>query len=384
MKDAQPQTSEDSLGVFFRAEVLGRSWGNPSTDKRTPHSSSTAFGMQADRSDSLNSKSSFTSLHAPEGISPVLGKMMAKALKVAHPRDAEVILSPVAPASTTHISTFTLSVSGANAGDFGRANSSLFDSHSLRTMRNDRMSSQTTKWHAVTLTVWNSADRERAARLRRLKKKIDQSAQAHGAIDPDASALLMAAATGASQSTIHVNQSKHPNATPKAHSKRHPLRSFVSDTEEGGTDSDNIRHLHRGKYQRMSAAHDIELGEAATGAFDQGEETFWIPYALTLGEVKDSMRKLGLMPARSLQISFVRPHARSFEAGLGSLFQGRQGALHVSARVVKINRLLIRCSQSNAALLELPCQTPRRVDHAPLRTRQSTRHRAVHRYARRL
>lgn len=283
MKDAQPQPSEDSLGVFFRPEVLGRSWGSSSAERQTPRSSSTTFGMEADRSASLNSRSSFTSLHAPEGISPALGKMMAKALKMAHPRDAEVILSPVAPAATTHISTSTLTES-RSTGDFGPANNPHLDSHSLRTMREDRPSFKTTMWHAVTLTVWNSADRDRAARLRRLKRKIDQSSHASGGIDPDSSALLLAAAASASQSTINVNRSKSPNATSRSRSKRHPFRSFVSETEDGGTESDNIRHLHRGKYQRESAAPELDMDEAATGAFLQGEETFWIPYALTLGE----------------------------------------------------------------------------------------------------
>ncbi|TXT13185.1 hypothetical protein VHUM_01586 [Vanrija humicola] len=217
----------------------------------------------------------------PEGAS----RLVARTMKYAHPKDVEVVNSTLAPPTTCHTFTFsvsrksTLTAVAAQADRKGSSRTGV-DVDQYQSVTSEAPSATpgigqehlrgTTYgsdlvFHGVTLTVWSHADKERAAKLKIFKQRT--------ASRPRADSLLSEAAAREKARRRRV-QTKTPwSASGKG--KGAPSDYTATDTELTGVSDSDLETTF------TNDPTEYSVGDAAQ-AFGESSDVFWMPYALTL------------------------------------------------------------------------------------------------------
>jgi len=256
------QPLEDSLGVFWRPDMLGSTFSGEKSEDWGKKGSQRSMNNSARRE--LTSRS--VPGTGPEGPS----RLVARTMKYAHPKDVEVVNSTLAPATTCH--TFTFSVSrqstlNAMASQRKSGYDSSFNAYGppgtvppagQEHLRGTTSSSDLV-FYGVTLTVWSHADKDRSLKLRDFKRR--QRAD---------SVLSESAAR---------ERARRRNKTPWMPMSMSSKRGAASDytaSETGMSDSDLETTF-------TTTDVDYSVGDMSP-AFGENCDVFWLPYALTLGE----------------------------------------------------------------------------------------------------
>nr|ODN89542.1 hypothetical protein L203_02254 [Cryptococcus depauperatus CBS 7841] len=295
------QPHEDSLGLFWRPEMLGSCFSGEQSgpqsnapqgdDTRTRKDSKTSTFTNGGLSKDLRGK------HVPDAGPGGAQKLVSKALKFAHPRDIEVVNSILAPPTTCHSFAFTIprhdTLANIARERLGSTFSGFPDSSAAElnqpatTNTSSKINSSATElvFHGVTLTVWTHADKERALQLKAIKSRSDR--------------LKLG-----TQNSLNSMNPVSPNYQPPGHrkasttsEKKRPRRSLGrvlrnqseaditlgSETETGVSDSDREGALGRrgtGWVEKMSIVESVP--EDVKAVFDEQVDVFWMPYAITM------------------------------------------------------------------------------------------------------
>nr|XP_031858204.1 uncharacterized protein CI109_006347 [Kwoniella shandongensis]KAA5525276.1 hypothetical protein CI109_006347 [Kwoniella shandongensis] len=294
------QPLEDSLGLFWRPELLGSAFSGdrtgtdqPTTAIRDRKDSKASTFTQSGLSKNLQGK--YVSDAGPDGAQ----KLVAKTLKFAHPRDVEVVNSTLSPPTTCHAFTFTIPRHDTLAAD-GRSrldsaislggglpnNYSTLSANEAGLLRHPGIGgpngltkpttskTNTITFYGVTLTVWTHADRDRSIQLKGIKTRYERAKLA--------------------QDSLH-SMGRKASTTPRGgaggREKRRTSLGFLMgrnrsesdfETETGMSDSDLEGGPMRrsGKGDRLSTVDSVT--EDVAMAFDESSDIFWMPYAITM------------------------------------------------------------------------------------------------------
>jgi hypothetical protein len=152
-------------------------------------------------------------------------------------------------------------------------------------------------WYGVCLTVWNHADEERAKRLKAFKQKLKATEVGGGsALSYSMDGLnLLAGSTTTLEAMPHGSSRLQPgpprrgNAAWRAMSGPSDYMSASEDDHGSDVDIDVSGAKRRarnniGTSQLRASTVATDINEDAEAMFEEGEDLYWIPYALTLGE----------------------------------------------------------------------------------------------------
>ncbi|WVQ75890.1 hypothetical protein IAR50_005524 [Cryptococcus sp. DSM 104548] len=275
------QPLEDSLGLFWRPEMLGSSFSGDKHDRG---------GSTAPEDGTRARKDSKASTLTNGGLS--------KDLRGRHVADAgpvEVVNSALAPPTTCHAFSFsiprqdTLAAVARERLDSavsGMRNNSAADLDRPAPSTNKSMASATElTYYGVTLTVYSHADKDRALQLKVIKSRSDR---------------LKLGTQNSLNSMNPVSPNYHPPGTRKASTTSdrkqrgrrhlgHVLRNasegdvtLGSETETGVSDSDMEGPLSRRRWagDRLSVVESVP--EDVRAVFDEQNDVFWMPYAITI------------------------------------------------------------------------------------------------------
>lgn len=274
------QPAEDSLGVFWRPNMLGNTWSGEKSDEfshRSASKSSRAGGSV--RRDANGQTPAGTK---PEGAS----RLVARAMKYAHPKDIEVINSTLAPPTTCHTFTFsvarqgTLSAIAAQASRASRIGTQQYDTFNPQAASTPfnpvpvgqehlrgTTSSSDLVFYGVTLTVWSHADKERADKLNEFRQRV--------IVRPREDSVLSEAAAVKERTR---RRNKLPWLKPDL-----PAPAEVTPSETGVSDYSDM------ETNFTSTDVDGSMSNLAP-AFGESTDVFWLPYGLTLGELTRALR----------------------------------------------------------------------------------------------
>ncbi|WWD07517.1 hypothetical protein V865_005618 [Kwoniella europaea PYCC6329] len=303
------QPLEDSMGLFWRPEMLGSSFSGEKTEessrgRKDSKSSTFTNGL------SKEIRGKYVPDAGPDGAQ----RLVSKSIKFAHPRDVEVVNSTLSPPTTCHAFTFTIprhdtlaaiartrldsAVSGAPntlsmlsaIDEQGNLDPSLHpQARGNPNVRNSNSASATElTFHGVTLTVWTHADRDRAVQLKTIKMRADRAKLGQGSLN-SINPLAQQQRKG----------STAPGEGKKGGTKRGSLQYMMgrnqsegditgtSETETGMSDSDLEGPLGRRAMIRNTMNSDRlstvdSVPEDVAAAYDEASDIFWMPYAITL------------------------------------------------------------------------------------------------------
>ncbi|OCF58670.1 hypothetical protein L486_03160 [Kwoniella mangroviensis CBS 10435] len=303
------QPLEDSMGLFWRPEMLGSSFSGEKTEessraRKDSKSSTFTNGLSKDI------RGKYVPDAGPDGAQ----RLVSKSIKFAHPRDVEVVNSTLSPPTTCHAFTFTIprhdtlaaiartrldsAVSGAPntlsmlsaIDEQGNLDPSLhLQARGNPNVRNSNSASATElTFHGVTLTVWTHADRDRAVQLKTIKMRAERAKLGQGSLN-SVNPLAQQQRKG----------STAPSEGKKGGTKRGSLQYMMgrnqsegditgtSETETGMSDSDLEGPLGRRAMIRNTMNSDRlstvdSVPEDVAAAYDEASDIFWMPYAITL------------------------------------------------------------------------------------------------------
>lgn len=221
----------------------------------------------------------------------------------------EIVNATLAPPSVTHIFTFELPQVDSNGAERGGTYATMPsrggpttrlgpDSYAAGTSRGGAKQSVT--WYGVCLTVWNHADVDRAKRLKAFKQKLRATVVLGGGpmtYSMDALNLLGASTTtldvtGGGNNRLQPGRPLPPGRGNQAWRAMSGVGDYVSASEDGHaseSDVDRFGGNRRrggvtvGNSHLRASTVATEINDDADAAFQEGEDLFWIPYALTLG-----------------------------------------------------------------------------------------------------
>jgi hypothetical protein len=149
------------------------------------------------------------------------------------------------------------------------------------------------------LTVWNHAHEERARRLKNFKNNLKANAvggrQMSYSVDginlfAGSTTTLDATGPGSGGTRIYPGQAVPPrrgNVAWRAMSGRSDYFSASEDGQGSDSDVDGTRRRHGKSILGMSQLREStivsDINEDAEAMFGEGEDLYWVPYALTLG-----------------------------------------------------------------------------------------------------
>ncbi|ODN79529.1 hypothetical protein L202_03489 [Cryptococcus amylolentus CBS 6039] len=292
------QPLEDSLGLFWRPEMLGSSFSGDKQDRT---------GSTAPEDGTRTRKDSKSSTFTNGGLSKDLRgrhvadagpggaqRLVSKAIKSAHPRDVEVVNSALAPPTTCHAFSFSIPRQdtlaavarerlGSAVSGMRNASAAELDRPAPETSKNMTSATELT-YYGVTLTVYSHADKDRALQLKVIKTRSER---------------LKLGTQSSLNSMNPVSPNYHPPGTRKASTtsdrkrgRRHlgnVLRNqsegdvtLGSETETGVSDSDMEGPLSRRRWagDRLSVVESVP--EDVRAVFDEQNDVFWMPYAITI------------------------------------------------------------------------------------------------------
>lgn len=273
------QPMEDSLGVFWRPNMLGNTWSGEKGDEFAGRS-----GSKAGRSGSTGGSRRDAHGQALPGTKPEgASRLVARAMKYAHPKDIEVINSTLAPPTTCHTFTFSVARQGTlsaiaaqatRASKIGAQGFDTFNPAAAATPYNPvpvgqehlrgTTSSSDLVFYGVTLTVWSHADRERADKLNDFKQRVGVRHREDSGLS-EAAAVKERTRRRTKLPWLKAEATTSTDATP-------------SDT--GVSDSD---------METTFTSTDVNGSMSNLApAFGETTDVFWLPYGLTLGELYES------------------------------------------------------------------------------------------------
>ncbi|WWD00736.1 hypothetical protein V866_007671 [Kwoniella sp. B9012] len=303
------QPLEDSMGLFWRPEMLGSSFSGEKTEessraRKDSKSSTFTNGLSKDI------RGKYVPDAGPDGAQ----RLVSKSIKFAHPRDVEVVNSTLSPPTTCHAFTFTIprhdtlaaiartrldsAVSGAPntlsmlsaIDEYGNFDPSLhLQARGNPNVRNSNSASATElTFHGVTLTVWTHADRDRAVQLKTIKMRADRAKLGQGSLNS-----INPLAQQQRKGSTAASENK------KGGTKRGSLQYMMgrnqsegditgtSETETGMSDSDLEGPLGRRAMIRNTMNSDRlstvdSVPEDVAAAYDEASDIFWMSYAITL------------------------------------------------------------------------------------------------------
>ena len=306
---------EDSMGFFWRPDVLGAAYSGPRTEDWLKDLSR---GRKGKSSSSINAFACPggkppRGAHVPDAGPDGPAKLINKTIKYAHPRDGEssiqpnlhaveVVNSTLAPPATCHSFSFTIPKHDtlaaiartrldssiqhnleSNYSTVGIDDSMLESSASAQ--RNMSAATELT-FYGVTLTVWTHADPTKVSTLRSIKDNREKIKA--GGMDSLRSHLAKSKVS--TMSTERLLAGKWRSSLPWGLSRQPSEAEFTgSETEAGMSDSDFEaqgkrrikKHL---KHSSVSSMTD-DWPDETPPVFEDGGDNFWTPYAITLGEL---------------------------------------------------------------------------------------------------
>ncbi|BEI89114.1 uncharacterized protein CcaverHIS019_0204760 [Cutaneotrichosporon cavernicola] len=262
------QPIEDSLGMFWRPDMLGNTFSGEKSDEFNKNGKPAARSSSAARRD-IQSKT--VPGAGPEGAS----RLVARTMKFAHPRDVEVVNSALAPPTTCHTFSFNVSRQStltAIAAQASRGNKFGLPPESYMAVSSEQPSAApapgqehlrgTTHgsdlvFYGVTLTVWSHADKERAIRLSQFKQRSQR--------------LRNESATSES---IKKDALRRRGKTPWIQPKKGVTSDYTA-SDTGFSDSD--------LETTFTSTYDADYSaDGMSAAYGEATDVFWLPYALTL------------------------------------------------------------------------------------------------------
>ncbi|WVR04747.1 hypothetical protein IAU60_001758 [Kwoniella sp. DSM 27419] len=291
------QPLEDSIGLFWRPDMLGSSFSGEGIHEAVKGSRrSRKDSRTSTRTNGLSRDLRWRQVAdaGPTGAQA----LVSKAMKFAHPRDVEVINSTLAPPTTCHAFTFAIpchdtlsaiartrlnsqvsrSVDGGTPLVVGEQGAHGPAKASLSEVQQVAGSASQLTFHGVTLTVWTHADKERAVQLKTIKTRSERAKMSK-----------------TSQGSIgYATQARSSQESGRKAKKRSTLGSLgrlmgagmdsatdfaASETETGMSDSD----LDGGGFGRSNRRSTVgSVPEDAVAAYEEASDVFWMPYAITL------------------------------------------------------------------------------------------------------
>ncbi|WVW78297.1 hypothetical protein I302_100251 [Kwoniella bestiolae CBS 10118] len=302
------QPLEDSMGLFWRPEMLGSSFSGEKTDEATrarKDSKSSTFtnGLSKDI------RGKYVPDAGPDGPQ----RLVSKTIKFAHPRDVEVVNSTLSPPTTCHAFTFTIprhdtlaaiartrldsAVSGApntfsmlsTVDEQGNLDPALhLQARGNPNVRNSASATELT-FHGVTLTVWTHADRDRAVQLKSIKMRAERAKLGQGSLN-SINPLAQAQRKGSTAPSENGKKGGTKRGSLQYMMGRNQSEGDIagtSETETGMSDSDLEGPLGRRGIIRNTMNSDRlstvdSVPEDAAAAYDEASDIFWMPYAITL------------------------------------------------------------------------------------------------------
>ncbi|OXG28035.1 hypothetical protein C359_05466 [Cryptococcus neoformans Bt120] len=306
------QPLEDSLGLFWRPDMLGSCF---SGDKQ--HNRSATQGDEDHRSRKNSKSSTFSNgglskdlrgKHVADAGQGGAQKLVAKTLKFAHPRDGEspliisfadviveIVNSVLAPPTTCHGFTFTIprhDTLAAAAREWleptvsGPADPSRLADASTASVNKTvaSVSASELSFYGATLTVWTNADKSRALQLKAMKSGSDRikfgTQYSMSSMDPVSSSYH-----SKGQRKASTTLDKKRTRGFMGHVLRNQNEADItigSETETGMSDSDMEGPMGRrtGWTDRLSVVESVP--EDVKAVFDEQIDVFWMPYAITL------------------------------------------------------------------------------------------------------
>ncbi|WVQ98203.1 hypothetical protein IAU59_005325 [Kwoniella sp. CBS 9459] len=297
------QPLEDSMGLFWRPEMLGSSFSGEKSDDAAKEGTR---GRKDSKSSTLTNGLSkdLRGKYVPDAGPDGAQRLVSKAIKFAHPRDVEVVNSTLSPPTTCHAFTFTIprhdtlaaiartrldsAVSGmpntysmlSTADEQGFLDPNVTMSANGKPNVRSMKSATELVFYGVTLTVWTHADKDRALQLKTIKMRAERAKLGQGSL-----------------SSINPLTQRKGSTAPSEHrgTKRGSLQYLMgknqsegdmtaSETETGMSDSDLEgplgRRGMRGLSDRLSTVDSVP--EDAAAAYDEASDIFWMPYAITM------------------------------------------------------------------------------------------------------
>lgn len=194
----------------------------------------------------------------PEGAS----RLVARAMKFAHPKDVEVINSTLAPPTTCHTFTFNVSRQSAFSPMAAQGNGVEQQPGSTQEQLNGVTTHSTDLvFYGVTLTVWSHADKARAAKLKEFKKRTNPNRIRNDSTFSDSLVAKDSKASRRRKGPLNV------------HSRGPPTDYTTSDV--GMSDSD-LETTYTSMADGSFSVSDL------SPAYGTDSDVFWLPYALTL------------------------------------------------------------------------------------------------------
>ncbi|WWC59598.1 uncharacterized protein I303_102156 [Kwoniella dejecticola CBS 10117] len=301
------QPLEDSMGLFWRPEMLGSSFSGEKAEETTTRARKDSKSSTFTNGLSKDIRGKYVPDAGPDGAQ----RLVSKTIKFAHPRDVEVVNSTLSPPTTCHAFTFTIprhdtlaaiartrldsAVSGtlntysmlSAIDEQGNLDPSLhLQARGNPNVRNTASATELT-FYGVTLTVWTHADRDRAVQLKTIKMRAERAKLGQGSLN-SINPLAQQKRNG----------STAPSETGKKGTKRESLHYMMgknqsegditgtSETETGMSDSDLEGPLGRRgiratmQSDRLSTVDSVP--EDAAAAYDEASDIFWMPYAITM------------------------------------------------------------------------------------------------------
>ncbi|GMK57249.1 hypothetical protein CspeluHIS016_0400830 [Cutaneotrichosporon spelunceum] len=263
------QPLEDSLGLFWRPDMLGNTFSGEKSDEFNKNGKPAARSSNAARRD-IQSKT--VPGAGPEGAS----RLVARTMKFAHPRDVEVVNSALAPPTACH--TFSFSVSrqstlAAIAAQASRGNKFGLPPDSYMAVSSEQPSAApapgqehlrgTTHgsdliFYGVTLTVWSHADKDRASRLKEFKQRTQRIRN-----------------ESVTSESIKKDALRRRSKSPWIPTRKGATSDYTTTSETGFSDSDLDT--------TFTSTYDADYSaDGMSAAYGESTDVFWLPYALTL------------------------------------------------------------------------------------------------------
>ncbi|WVF69649.1 hypothetical protein IAT40_004428 [Kwoniella sp. CBS 6097] len=278
------QPLEDSMGLFWRPEMLGSSFSGEKTDdsakegtrgRKDSKSSTMTNGLSKD----LRGK------YVPDAGPDGAQRLVSKAIKFAHPRDVEVVNSTLSPPTTCHAFTFTIPRHDTLAAIARtRLDSAVSDMPNTYSMiQNVRSMASATEltFYGVTLTVWTHADKDRALQLKAIKMRAERAKLGQGSLN---SINPLTQRKGSTAPSEHKKGTKRTSLQYMMGKNQSEGDITASETETGMSDSDLEGPLGRRGLRvlsdRLSTVDSVS--EDAAAAYDEASDIFWMPYAITM------------------------------------------------------------------------------------------------------
>lgn len=260
------QPLEDSLGVFWRPDMLGSTFSGEKSED---------WGKKGSQRGNSNPVRRDATTRAVPGAGPEgASRLVARTMKYAHPKDLEVVNSTLAPPTTCHTFTFNVSRQSTLVAMSSQRQSAVDTDFKPpgavppagQEQLRGTTSSSDLVFYGVTLTIWSHADKDRSTKLKDFKLR------------------RIRADSALSETAAKERAARRRGKTPwlPMAAKRTGGASDYTASETGMSDSDLDTTF-------TATELDYSMGDVSP-AYGGDCDVFWLPYALTIGESSNVFR----------------------------------------------------------------------------------------------